>query len=164
MSAWRCCSRATCAIRSRAELLLLSKILLIAGGVLILASVVLGFGGILRFFSKRSSQLGTNTTVLTLGVIVILVIVNYLGYQPSQALRPDHREAISPCRTKRKRSSSGLKNDVNIVRFSKTPDPQFDDLMAEYKTSEPPCEIPERRPAGKAGGGQGVWRARTWAT
>ena len=34
--------------------------------------IVVGFGGIVGFFSKRSSQLGTNTTILTLAVIVIL--------------------------------------------------------------------------------------------
>src|SRR5580658_5479513 len=65
---------------TQGELLLASRILLIAGGVLVLASVVIGFRQILGFFSKRSSQQGTNTTVLALAVIAILVIGNYLGF------------------------------------------------------------------------------------
>src|ERR1700758_5049474 len=58
------------------ELLHLSEGLLIAGGVLILGSIVLGLPNIQGYFSKRSSQLGTNTTILTLAVVAILVVVN----------------------------------------------------------------------------------------
>ena len=65
----------------QSELQTMSKVLLIAGGVILLAGIAVGFQGLLEFFSKRSSRLGTNTTVLSVGVIVILVIVNVLGYQ-----------------------------------------------------------------------------------
>ncbi len=116
----------------QSELLLLSKILLIAGGVITLGGIVLGFGGILRFFSKRSSQLGTNTTLLTLGVIVLLVIVNVLGYQYHKRFDLTTQKLFT-LSDQTKKIVTGLKTDVNIVRFSKTPDPQFDDLMAEYR-------------------------------
>src|ERR1700733_8393413 len=63
------------------EMLRTSEILLAAGGILLLGGIVLGFGRIVAFFSKRSSQLGTNTTILTLAVIAILGFVNFLGHQ-----------------------------------------------------------------------------------
>src|SRR5579863_8982428 len=63
------------------ELQLSSEALLIAGGVLILAWIVLGFGALMGFFSKRSSKLGANTGVLIIAVLAILVFINYLGYR-----------------------------------------------------------------------------------
>lgn len=63
------------------ELLTFSKVVLVVGTLLLLASIVIGFGSILRFFSKRSSQQGTNTTVLGVAVIAILVIVNFVGFR-----------------------------------------------------------------------------------
>ena len=39
------------------ELLLMSKILLIGGGVVILAALVIGYRSIFQFFSRRSSRL-----------------------------------------------------------------------------------------------------------
>ncbi|MGH9563181.1 MAG: hypothetical protein ACRD3S_17140, partial [Terracidiphilus sp.] len=60
----------------QSEMMLMSKILLIAGGVFLLAGIVLAFSAIAGFFSKRSSKLGTNTSVLAIGVLVILVVVN----------------------------------------------------------------------------------------
>ena len=116
----------------QAELLLLSKILLIAGGVLVLAGIALGFGGLRRHFSKRSSKLGTNTTLLTLGVIIILIIVNVLGYQHHKRFDLTTQKLFS-LSDQTKKIVGGLKSDVTVVRFSKTPDPQFDDLMTEYR-------------------------------
>jgi ABC-type uncharacterized transport system involved in gliding motility auxiliary subunit len=114
------------------ELQLLSKILLIAGGVILLAGIAIGFRGIIGFFSKRSSQLGTNTAILTLAVIAILVVANYLGsqYHKSFDLTAEHLYTLSPQTQKIVRN---LKQDVNIVRFAKRPDQQLDDLLAEYR-------------------------------
>ena len=53
---------------NQGELLTTSKVLLIAGGVFVLAAIVLGFRAIVRAFSGRSAQQGTNTTILTLAV------------------------------------------------------------------------------------------------
>ena len=119
------------------ELLRFSEILLIAGGVLIVGSIVLGIPNILSYFSKRSSQLGTNTAVLTLGVIGILVALNYAGYKYHKNfdLTSEHLYTLSP---QTKKIVSGLKQDVTIARFDnpadETPAKQrFDDLMSEYK-------------------------------
>src|SRR6185437_1775518 len=59
----------------------LSKILLIVGGVMFVAGLAMCYRGIIRFFSKRSSQLGTNTMILTVSILATLVVANYLGYQ-----------------------------------------------------------------------------------
>jgi ABC-type uncharacterized transport system involved in gliding motility auxiliary subunit len=113
------------------ELLQLSEILLIGGGVLILASIVLGFPNIRDYFSKRSSQLGTNTTILTIGVLAILVVVNYLGhtYHKSFDMTSEKLFTLSP---QTKKIVQGLKQDVTIARFAKTPNQGLDDLMSEY--------------------------------
>ncbi len=113
------------------ELLVFSKSLLIAGGVLIVASIVVGFPNIRNYFSKRSSQLGTNTTILTLAVIGILVALNYVGYTYHKRfdLTSEHLYTLSQ---QSKKIVNGLKQDVTIARFAKTPNQQFDDLMSEY--------------------------------
>jgi gliding motility-associatede transport system auxiliary component len=114
------------------ELSKLSEGLLIGGGVLVLASIVLGIPNIRNFFSKRSSQLGTNTTILALGILGILVVVNYLGdtYHKSFDLTSEQLYTLSP---QTKKIVSGLKEDVTIARFSNTPNQGFDDLMSEYR-------------------------------
>ncbi len=114
------------------ELLLFSKILLIGGGVLILAAVVVGFGGIAQFFSRRSSQLGTNTTILTVAVIVILALVNFIGYRHHKRFDLT-TEKLFTLSGQTKKVVEGLKSDVNVVRFAKVPDPQLNDLMGEYR-------------------------------
>ena len=117
---------------TQGELLLASKILLISGAVLVLAAAVLGFQQILGFFSKRSSQLGTNTTVLALAVIAILILVNYLGANHHKRFDLT-TEKYFTLSDQSKKIASGLQKDVKVVRFAKTPEVQFDDLMSEYK-------------------------------
>lgn len=114
------------------ELLILSKTLMIAGGVLLFVSAVLGFQRILQFFSKRSSQLGTNTSLLVLGVLAILVVINFLGYQHKKRFDLTS-EMLYTLSDQTKQIVGGLKQDVNIVRFSKTPDPRVDEFMSEYE-------------------------------
>jgi gliding motility-associatede transport system auxiliary component len=114
------------------ELGLPSKILLIAGGVLLLAGVVLGFRGIVNFFSKRSSQLGTNTVVLTLAVIAILGILNYLGYRHHKQFDLT-TEKLFTLSDQTKKVVGGLTKDVAVIQFDRTPNSQLDDLMTEYR-------------------------------
>lgn len=116
----------------QSELMLMSKILLIAGAVILLAGLAIAYQALIAFFSKRSSKLGTNTTILSLGVIVILVIVNVLGYQHHKRFDLTTQKLFT-LSDQTKKVVGGLKTDVDIVRFSKTPDAQFDDLMTEYR-------------------------------
>ena len=114
------------------ELLLTSKILLIAGAVLVLAAIVVGFAGIVKFFSRRSSQLGTNTTILTVAVIIILGLVNFVGFRHHKRFDLTS-EKLFTLSDQSKKVAQGLKSDVNIARFDKVPSPQLNDLMGEYR-------------------------------
>jgi ABC-type uncharacterized transport system involved in gliding motility auxiliary subunit len=114
------------------EFLRFSEILLICGGVLVLASIVLGFPNLRHYFSKRSSQLGTNTTILTLGVLAILVVVNYLG-QAHHKRFDMTSEKLYTLSGQTKQVVKGLNKDITIVRFAKGADQPLDDLMSEYK-------------------------------
>jgi len=118
------------------EVLHLTEGLLIGGGVLLLAAIVLGFESIRGYFSKRSSQLGTNTAILTLAVIAILVVINYLGEQHHKRFDLTS-EKLFTLSDQTQNVVKGLKKDVTIVRFAKSGDQSFDDLMAEYKHLSP---------------------------
>jgi ABC-type uncharacterized transport system involved in gliding motility auxiliary subunit len=113
------------------ELLTFSKVILIAGGVFLLASVVIGFRSILGFFSKRSSRLGTNTTVLSLAVIAILAVLNFVGFRHHKRFDLT-TEKLYTLSDQTKQIVGGLQKDINIVYFNKTPDTVLDDQMAEY--------------------------------
>jgi ABC-type uncharacterized transport system involved in gliding motility auxiliary subunit len=117
-------------------LLTTSKILLIAGGVLILAAIVLGFRSILGFFSRRSSRLGTNTTVFALAVLFILGLLNFVGYRHHKRFDLT-TEKMFTLSDQTQKIVRGLRNDVVIIRFAKLPDQQLDDLMSEYKNLSP---------------------------
>jgi ABC-type uncharacterized transport system involved in gliding motility auxiliary subunit len=114
------------------ELLLVNKLLLIGGGVLVLGALVIGFPDVVKFFSKRSSKLGTNTAILGIAVIAILVILNYVGYQHHKRIDLT-TEKLFTLSDQTKQVVQGLKEDVNIIKFAKTADPQFTDLMGEYE-------------------------------
>lgn len=114
------------------EMRLFARILLIAGGALLLAAIVSGFGRIVSFFSKRSSQLGTNTVILALAVIAILGVLNYLGYRHHTQLDLT-TEKLFTLSGQTKKVVGALTMDVNVVRFDRTPNEQLDDLMTEYR-------------------------------
>ncbi|MGC2334067.1 MAG: GldG family protein, partial [Candidatus Acidiferrales bacterium] len=118
------------------EWLLTAKILAIGGGVLLLAGIVLGFRAIVAFFSKRSSRLGTNTTILGAAVLAILVIVNFVGYRHHKRFDLTS-EKLYTLSDQTRKIVRGLTQDVTIVRFAKLPDAQFDDLMTEYENLSP---------------------------
>lgn len=124
--------------------------LLIAGGVLLLAGAVMAFKGIVRFFSKRSSQLGTNTTLLALGVVAILGVINYLGFKHHKRFDLT-TEKMFTLSDQTKKIVGGLSSDVNVMRFSKTPDARFDELLGEYSNLSPHLKYqdavdPQRQP------------------
>jgi len=114
------------------EMLLLSKIFIIGGAVLLLAGMVLGIGGIIRFFSRRSSQLGTNTLILTAAVVAILGVLNYLGDQHHKRFDLTS-EKLYTLSDQTKKIVGGLKQDLDVVEFSKEADPRLRDTMAEYR-------------------------------
>ena len=118
------------------ELLTTSKVLLIAGGVLVLAAVILGFRSIVRAFSGRSAQQGTNTTILTIAVIAILGVLNFVGFRHKKTFDLT-TEKLYTLSDQTRNIVSSLKQDLTVARFDKTPNATFDDLMAEYKALSP---------------------------
>jgi ABC-type uncharacterized transport system involved in gliding motility auxiliary subunit len=118
------------------ELLTFSKVVLVLGALLLLASIVIGFRGILSFFSKRSSQQGTNTTVLSVAVIAILVIVNFVGFRHHKRFDLT-TETLYTLSDQTKQIVGGLQKDVTIVHFDKSANPALDDQMAEYTSLSP---------------------------
>ena len=114
------------------EWLRTAEILAIGGGVLLLGGIIVGFGGIIAFFSRRSSRLGTNATVLVIAVLAILFVVNFVGYRHHKRFDLT-TEKLYTLSDQTRKIVRGLTQDVNIVRFAKLPDAQFDDLMTEYR-------------------------------
>jgi ABC-type uncharacterized transport system involved in gliding motility auxiliary subunit len=109
-----------------------SKGLLIGGGVLLLAGMVLSFRDIAAFFSKRSSKLGSNVAGLTIGVLAILGVLNYLGFKHHKRFDLT-TEKLYTISDQTKKVVHGLNKDVTIMRFGKTPNAVLKDTMAEYK-------------------------------
>jgi ABC-type uncharacterized transport system involved in gliding motility auxiliary subunit len=129
--------------------LTLNKSLLIGGGVLLLAGIVLGFDGIIAFFSQRSSRLGTNTTILALAVLAILGLANFVGYRHHKRFDLT-TEKLYTLSDQSKKIVGGLKEDVTIIHFSQAPDTQLNDLMTEYKSVSPHLKFqnvdPQQKP------------------
>src|ERR1700747_1961144 len=131
------------------EFLRFSKILLIGAGVLFVAALGVGFPYIVQYFSKRSSKLGTNTAILTLAVLAILVFLNFVGYRHHKRFDLT-TEKLYTLSDQTKKIVGGLRNDVTLVHFAKLPDPALDDLMAEYVNLGPHGKYkagdPEQKP------------------
>src|SRR4029077_15766826 len=66
---------------TQGELTRLSEILVIGGGGLFLAGLGRSFRAFRAYFSVRSSQLGANAVTITLLVLVVLGLINFLGYR-----------------------------------------------------------------------------------
>ncbi len=121
------------------EFQLANKILLIAGGVLVLAWIVFDFATIIGFFGKRSSKLGTNTSVLVIAVLAILVFINYLGFRHHKTFDLTS-EKLYTLSDQTKKIVEPIKSDVNIFLFAKSSDPevqQLRDQMSEYENLNP---------------------------
>ena len=105
--------------------------LLIGGGVLILASLAMSYREIGALASQRSSRLGTNTLALTLIVIVILGIVNFLGFR--HHARVDlTTEKLYTLSGQTRNVLKGLNQDVQILHFVRQPDSDFTDMATDY--------------------------------
>jgi ABC-type uncharacterized transport system involved in gliding motility auxiliary subunit len=127
----------------------LVKILLIAGAILLVISVVALSRDILGFFSRRSSKLGANTGVLVVVVLALLGVVNFLGYRHHK--RYDlTSEKLYTLSDQTRKIVGGLKADVDVYSFAKTPDQSLNDLMAEYAGLSPHIHYqvvdPQERP------------------
>jgi ABC-type uncharacterized transport system involved in gliding motility auxiliary subunit len=116
---------------TQGELTRLSEILLIGGGVLFLAGLVLSYRDFVTFFSARSSRLGANALTVSILVLVVLGLINFLGYRHKKRVDLTS-EKLYTLSDQSRRSVSELKKDVDIIRFARTPDTTFKDLATEY--------------------------------
>lgn len=135
------------------QLLLTSKILLIGGGIIVLAAVVTGFQALLGFFSQRSSQLGSNAVILSVAVFAILAFLNFLSFRHSKRFDLTSEKLFSVSDQTRK-IVGGLQKDVAVVRFARPTDTapgaqHFQDLMTEYKHLSPHFKFQEVNPQEK---------------
>ena len=131
------------------ELLRFSRVLLIAGTVLAVAAIVIGLPYLVEFFSRRSSKLGTNTAILTLAVLAILVFVNFVGFRHHKRFDLT-TEKLYTLSDQTRKIVAGLPSEVTIVHFSKAPDAATDDLLNEYANLGPHVKYqavdPEQKP------------------
>jgi ABC-type uncharacterized transport system involved in gliding motility auxiliary subunit len=116
---------------TQGELTRLSEILLIGGGVLFIAGLVLSYRDFVTFFSARSSRLGANALTVSILVLVVLGLINFLGYRHKKRVDLTS-EKLYTLSDQSRRSVSELKKDVDIIRFARTPDTTFKDLATEY--------------------------------
>lgn len=110
----------------------ISKSLLIAGGVLTIAGIVLNLGAIRESFGRRSTRLGANMATITVAVVAILALLNFLGYRHHKRVDVTTEKLYSLSDQTRK-IVSGLQKDVKIIKFDKDDDSDLRDRMQEYR-------------------------------
>ncbi len=109
--------------------------LVIAGGVLLLAAIVLNFGAIISFFRGRQGRLGANTVALSIAVITLLGIANFLGYRHHKRFDLT-AEGIHTLSEQTRKIVGNLQKDVKVIRFERAADGEglrLEDLMNEFK-------------------------------
>lgn len=107
--------------------------ILIAGGVLFVAGVAFSFRDILSYFRRRSSRLGANTAVVTIAVLAILVVANFLGYKHKSRIDVT-TEKVNSVSDQTRKIVTGLQKDVRVIKFDESDDPALRDLMVEYRS------------------------------
>jgi ABC-type uncharacterized transport system involved in gliding motility auxiliary subunit len=110
-----------------------TKWILIAGGVLLAAGIAGNFRGVIGFFGSRTGKLGTNTAVLSLAVIGILAVVNFLGYRHPK--RFDWTaEKLYTLSDQTQKVVTALKKDVRVIHFDKNQGgDSLRDFVADYR-------------------------------
>ncbi|MFN0120522.1 MAG: GldG family protein [Blastocatellia bacterium] len=132
------------------EMKALDKGLLIAGAALIVIGLALNFRSLAGFFTGRGGRLGTNTTLLTLAVIALLVVVNFLGYRHHKRFDLTS-EGLYSLSDQTRKVVSGLKQDVKIIKFDKQDDPALRDTMQEFRDLSPKVSYERVDPQEKLG-------------
>jgi ABC-type uncharacterized transport system involved in gliding motility auxiliary subunit len=110
----------------------LTPVMLGIGLILIVVSVVSNIGAIIGFFRGRPGKLGANTVVLSVAVLGLVVVANFLGYRHHKRFDLT-AEGLYSISEQTKKVVANLSKDVKVVYFNKDENPQFSDLMREYK-------------------------------
>jgi ABC-type uncharacterized transport system involved in gliding motility auxiliary subunit len=110
----------------------LNLIVLIAGGVLTLAAIIFNFSAIRKASRSRSGRLGANTAVMSLAVLAIIGLVNFLGYRHHKRIDVTTEKLYSLSDQTRK-VISDLQKDVKVILFDKEDQQGLGDQMKEYR-------------------------------
>jgi ABC-type uncharacterized transport system involved in gliding motility auxiliary subunit len=108
------------------------QIVLYAGAVLTVVLLALNLGKIKGAFKRRSTQYGTNSLVMTIIVVGILGMVNFLGKKHHKRVDLTSAKLYS-LSDQSKKVIEGLKGEVKVLYFDREPSQSLDDLMAEYR-------------------------------
>ena len=121
----------------------------LAGLALFVIGLAFNGPALLGFFTGRSGKLGTNTAILSIAVIGLLVIANLLGYRHHKRFDLT-AEKLYSLSDQTRSLVAGLQKDVKVLKFAKQEDPGLKDLMAEYKGAGPRIKYefvdPEQKP------------------
>jgi ABC-type uncharacterized transport system involved in gliding motility auxiliary subunit len=102
------------------------------GLAMLVASIVLNFNGIVAFFRGRQGRLGANTVALSIAVIAIISVLNFLGYRHHKRFDLT-AEGLYTLSDQTKKIVGGLQKDIKVIKFDKSDDQQLADQMSEFK-------------------------------
>src|SRR5215813_5007723 len=114
----------------------LTPALLVIGVVLIGVSAVFNFGAITGFFGGRQGKLSANTVVLSVAVLALVVVANFLGFRHHKRFDLT-AEGLYSISEQTKKVVANLPKEVKVIYFNKEENQQFSDLMREYKYGAP---------------------------
>jgi ABC-type uncharacterized transport system involved in gliding motility auxiliary subunit len=95
--------------------------LVIGGAVLLAVSIAMNFGAIVHIFRGRQGRLGANTAVLSIAVLALLGIANFLGYRHHKRFDLT-AEGIHTLAEQTRKIVGNLQKDVKVIRFERLPD------------------------------------------
>src|SRR5262245_31828566 len=102
------------------------------GLAMLAASIVLNFNAIVAFFRGRQGRLGANTVALSVAVIAIIGVLNFLGYRHHKRFDLT-AEGLYSLSDQTRKIVGGLQQDVKVIKFDKNDDQQLTDQMSEFK-------------------------------
>ncbi len=127
----------------------LTIVMLVLGLALIVVYAAFNFGSIVLFFRGRPGKLGANTVVLSVAVLGIVGVANFLGYRHHKRFDLT-AEGLYSISDQTKKVVANLQKDVKVIYFNKEDDQRFTDLMQEYKYAGPRISYervdPQQRP------------------
>ncbi len=112
------------------------KAMIGAGAVCVVVSVVANFAAIRAYFHRRSTRMGANTMVVSVAVIAILAMLNFLGYRHNKRFDLTEEKLYS-LSDQTRQVVSHLDRDVTIMVFDKEDHPDLHDLVESYMTLSP---------------------------
>jgi ABC-type uncharacterized transport system involved in gliding motility auxiliary subunit len=137
---------------------------LFGGLALIVAHIVLRWDDILAAVGRRQMRYGTNTFVLTLAVLVVLGLLNYLVNRHTKRwdLTKNQRYSLSD---QTKKVVRGIKDEITIWYFNRGPElAAGQDRMKEFQAASPKLKIEFLDPIANPARAQSLDARGPWPT